>query len=445
MFDTFGRKLMNWEKRYEDKIVSAKEAISYIRPGDTIHSTMFSSVPYALFKELTKQKDRLSDVNIYMGFGGRLYRPLANFYNGHVNINSMFFGPAERTFKYKLGSNIGMQVLQLSQSFDDRANYHKADVIMMAATPPNENGDMSFGLIPIDTELCHMARHVIIQVNRNIPYIRGVDNMINIRDVTCVVDKTERLCVLNEKEPNESDIKIAELIAERIPDGACLQFGIGGLSAAMGKTCRDKKHLGIHTEMFVEAMIDLIKYGAVDNSRKNIDRGISTFGFAMGSKKMNRFLDHNRACESRRFMYSNNPYIIAQNDNVISVNSAMQVDITGQVAAESIGFKQYSGIGGQLDFVRGSQMSKGGHSYIAFNSLWYDKLGKPHSKIVISHPPGTAVTTPRAEVEYIATEYGIADLKYQTIEQRAKRLIEIAHPDFRDELTYEAKKYGLII
>lgn len=436
---------MNWERKYADKIVSIKEAIKYIRPGDTIHSTMFSSVPYALFKELTKQKDRLSDVNIYMGFGGKIYRPLANFYNGHVNINSMFFGPAERIFKYKMGSKINYQILQLSQSFDDRANYHKADVIMMAATPPDENGDMSFGLIPIDTELCHMARNVILQVNRNIPFIRGIDNMINIRDVTCVVDKTERLCVIDEKEPNESDIKIAELIAERIPDGACLQFGIGGLSTAMGEACKDKKHLGIHTEMFVESMIDLIKCGAVDNSRKSIDRGITTFGFAMGSKKMNRFLDCNPECESRRFVYSNNPYIIAQNDNVISVNSAMQVDITGQVAAEGIGFKQHSGIGGQLDFVRGSQMSKGGHSYIAFNSQWFDKLGKPHSKIVISHPPGTAVTTPRAEVEYIVTEFGVADLKYQTLEERAKRLIEIAHPDFKDELTYEAKKYGLII
>ena len=436
---------MSWTAKYADKIVSAKEAIEYIRPGDTIHSTMFSSIPYALFKELTKHKDRLSNVNIYMGFGGCLYRPLANMFNGHVNINSMFFGPAERIFKYKLGSNIGFQVLQLSQSFDDRAHYHKVDVIMMAATPPDEDGNMSFGLIPIDTELCHMARNVIIQVNKNIPFIRGVDNMINIKDVTCVVNKNERLCVLKENEPNESDRKIAALIAEHIPDGACLQFGIGGLSAAMGEVCRDKKHLGIHTEMFVEAMIDLIKRGAVDNSMKKIDRGISTFGFAMGSKKMNKFLDHNPYCETRRFMYSNNPYVIAQNDNVISINSAMQIDITGQVAAESIGFKQYSGIGGQLDFVRGSQMSKGGHSFIAFNSTWTDKMGKPHSKIVLSHPAGTAVTTPRSEVEYIVTEYGIADLKYQTLEQRAKRLIAIAHPDYRDELTYEAKKVGLII
>ena len=436
---------MSWKEKYRDKIVSAKEAISYVQPGDTIQSTMFSSIPYALFKEMTKQSDRLTNVNIYMGFGGCLYRPLANIYNEHVKINSMFMGPAERLFKNKLGSNIGFQVLQLSQSFDDRAHYHKGDIIMMAATPPDENGDMSFGLIPIDTELCRMAKYVIIQVNKNIPFIRGVDNMINIRDVTCVVNKTEKLCTLNASESKDSDRKIAALITERIPDGACLQLGIGGLSTAMGECLKNKKHLGIHTEMFVESMIDLIECGAVDNSMKSIDKGISTFGFAMGSKRMNKFLDNNPTCESRVFSYSNNPYIIAQNDNVVSVNSALQIDITGQVAAESIGFKQHSGIGGQLDFVRGSQMSKGGHSYIAFNSTWTDKLGKPHSKIVISHPAGTAVTTPRSEVEYIVTEYGVADLKYQTLEQRAKRLIAIAHPDYREELTKEAKKLGLII
>ena len=178
---------------------------------------------------------------------------------------------------------------------------------------------------------------------------------------------------------------------------------------------------------------------------KAIDKGISTFGFAMGSDRLNKFLDHNPLCESRRFMYSNDPYVIAKNDNVISVNSAMQVDITGQVAAEGIGFKQYSGIGGQLDYVRGSQLSKGGHSFIALESTRREKDGSVKYKIVISHPAGTPITTPRAEVEYIVTEYGVADLKYETLDVRAKRLIAIAHPDFREELTAEAKKLGLIV
>ena len=434
---------MNWRKQYADKIVSAKEAVSRIQSGDIIQSTLFSSIPYALFKELGKQRRRLENVNIYMGFGGAIYRPLFKPCNGHVNINSMFYGPAERSFRNKLGSDIKFQVLQLSHSFDDRCNYHRGNVVMMAATPPDEDGNMSFGLAPMDTEICTMAREVIVQVNESIPFVRGVDNMINIADVTCIVDKTEDVCVLDEVAPKLSEVKICDLIAERIPDGACLQFGIGGLSTAMGSRCKDKKHLGIHSEMFVESMVDLLECGAVDNSMKSIDKGISTFGFALGSKRMNDFLDHNPLCETRRFMYSNDPYVIAQNDNVISVNSAMQIDLTGQVAAEGIGFKQYSGIGGQLDFVRGAQMSKGGHSFIAMDSTRIDKKGKRHSKIVLAHPMGTPVSTPRAEVEYIVTEYGIADLKYQTIEERAKRLIAIAHPDYRDELTHDAKKAGL--
>ena len=413
---------MNWREKYAHKLVTPHEAISHIRSGDTIHSTMYSSLPYALFEELGAQKNRLEGVNIYMGFGGGLYRPLAKACNGHVDVNSLFLGPAERTFIYKMGSRVHTQVLQLSRTYDDRANVHPGDVIMMAATPPDENGVMSFGLTPMDTALCHAARDVIVQINENVPYVYGKDNMINIEDVTCAIDKTEELCVMPDSTPSELDNRIADLIAERIPDGAC-----------------------IHTELFVESMVDLMECGAVDNSRKNIDRGISTFGFAMGSGRMNKFLDHNPLCESRRFMYSNDPYIIAQNDNVISVNSAMQVDITGQVASEGIGFRQYSGIGGQLDYVRGAQLSRGGHSFIALSSTHVDKAGVPHSKIVMSHPAGTPVTTPRAEVEYIVTEYGVADLKYETLENRAKRLISIAHPDFRDELTAEAKKLGLII
>ena len=436
---------MDWREKYADKIVSAQEAISHVRSGDTIHSTMFSSLPYALFDELGAQKNRLENVNIYLGFGGGLYRPLAKACNGHVNVNSLFLGPAERMFMYKMGSRVNVQVLQLSRTYDDRSRVHPGDVIMMAATPPDENGRRSFGLTPMDTALCEAARDVILQVNENVPFVRGVDNMINIKDVTCVIDKTQELCVMSPSEPSELDNKIADIIAERIPDGACIQFGIGGLGIAMGYRCKNKRHLGIHTELFVESMADLMECGAVDNSMKAIDKGISTFGFAMGSDRLNKFLDHNPLCESRRFMYSNDPYVIAKNDNVISVNSAMQVDITGQVAAEGIGFKQYSGIGGQLDYVRGSQLSKGGHSFIALESTRREKDGSVKSKIVISHPAGTPITTPRAEVEYIVTEYGVADLKYETLDVRAKRLIAIAHPDFREELTAEAKKLGLIV
>ena len=213
----------------------------------------------------------------------------------------------------------------------------------------------------------------------------------------------------------------------------------------MGGACRDKRHLGIHTELFVDSMMDLIECGAVDNSRKQIDVGLSTFGFAMGSERMHSFLNYNKSCQSRRFCYSNDPYVIAQNDNVVSVNSAMQIDLTGQVASEGVGFRQHSGTGGQLDYVRGAQMSKGGHSFIALDATRRDKAGNLISKIVLAHPEGTPITTPRTEVEYIVTEFGIANLRFASLEERAKSLINIAHPDFRDELSFQAKKVGLIV
>lgn len=436
---------MDWRKEYADKIVSAQEAISHVRSGDIIGATMFSSLPYALLDELGAQKGRLENVRMYLGFGGQLYRPLAKACNGSIQVNSMFFGPVERSFRYKFGSHVDFQPIQLSQIFIDRYCYHKADVIMMAAAPPDESGMLSFGATPMDTVLCEAAREVIVQINENVPFIYGKDNMIHIKDVSCIVDKTDKICVLEPAEPRESELKIAEHIAPFISDGSCIQFGIGGLATAMGRACRDKRHLGIHTELFVDSMMDLIECGAVDNSRKQIDVGLSTFGFAMGSERLHSFLNYNKSCQSRRFCYSNDPYVIAQNDNVVSVNSAMQIDLTGQVASEGVGFRQHSGTGGQLDYVRGAQMSKGGHSFIALDATRRDKAGNLISKIVLAHPEGTPITTPRTEVEYIVTEFGIANLRFASLEERAKSLIDIAHPDFRDELSFQAKKVGLIV
>ena len=214
----------------------------------------------------------------------------------------------------------------------------------------------------------------------------------------------------------------------------------------MGHNLSCRKDLGIHTEMFVETMVELMKCGAVNNSKKNICRGFTTYGFANGSRKMYEFMDHNEHIEARPFRWVNDPRIIAQNDNMVSVNGALQIDLTGQVCAESIGQKQYTGTGGQVDFVRGARWSKGGMSFIAMPSSRIDsKTGKRVSKISLTLPLGSAVTTLRSDIQYFVTEYGIADLEDEPLDVRAKRLIEVAHPDFRDELRFEAKKPGLII
>ncbi len=436
---------MNWREKYKDKLVSPEEAISHIRSGDRIHSTLFNSIPYALLDELGNQASRLENVELWLGAASDQYIPLKRKCNDHIKITSAFHGPAERVYRDMFRSKIDLQVIQLSRICEDRLYYHPGDVIMMAAAPPDENGMVSFGLTPIDTVICKGARDLIVQFDENLPYVWTPESMVHMDDITCAIDCTWKITDIPKKPPTENQLKIAANIAERIPDGACIQFGIGGIGDAVGQFCMDKKHLGIHTELFTDSMIDLMECGAVDNSMKNIDKGISIFGISAGGTRMNKFMDHNPACQNRRFNYSNNPYVIAKNDNVYSINSGMQVDFSGQVASEGIGYKPFSGIGGQLDYVRGAQMSKGGHSFIAMESVYKNKLGMRKSRICLYHPKGTAITTPRSEVEFIVTEYGIANLKYESMATRAKRLIEIAHPDFRDKLTWQAKRAGFFI
>ena len=212
----------------------------------------------------------------------------------------------------------------------------------------------------------------------------------------------------------------------------------------VGKNLKHLKDLGIHTEMFCDTMVELIKCGAVNNSKKKVLPGKTVFGLCQGKKITYDFLDHNTEVEMRSTSWVNNPYIIGRNDNVVSINSALAVDLTGQVCAESIGLRQYSGAGGHCDFVRGARASNGGQSFIAFYSTYNKKDGTVGSKIDLTLPLGSVVTTRRNDVHCIVTEYGVADLRYKSIEERAKALISIAHPDFRDELTFGAKKAGLI-
>ena len=240
-------------------------------------------------------------------------------------------------------------------------------------------------------------------------------------------------------------MKIAGHIVERVPDGATIQLGIGGVASAIGGFLKEKRDLGIHTEMFVNALVDLLKCGAANNSKKTLLPGKTVLGFSLGSQEMYDFMDHNPDIEARPFEFVNDPRVIAQNDNMISINGAMQVDLMGQVCAESIGPRQFSGTGGQADFVRGANWSRGGMSFLALPSTLTTKSGEVKSKISAVLPLGSVVTTPRADVQYVVTEYGVADLRNEPLDVRAKRLIAIAHPDFRDKLTYEAKQAGMLI
>lgn len=282
---------------------------------------------------------------------------------------------------------------------------------------------------------------ILLDVNDQMPRVMG-DCLIHISQVTALCESSRPLLVLNNPPLSDDDKKIGQMIADEVCDGATLQLGIGGIPNAVGVLLKDKKDLGLHTEMFTDSMVDLLECGAVTNMKKPIHVGKTVATLAWGSKKMYDFMDDNPAFEMYPVSYINNPAVIAQHDNFVSVNSCIEVDLFGQVCSESIGPKHYSGAGGQLDFVRGANMSKGGKGFIAMMST---AKGGTISKIKPVLTPGSIVTTPRNEVDFLVTENGIVRLKGQTASERAKMIISLAAPQFREELEFEAKKMNLII
>jgi 4-hydroxybutyrate CoA-transferase len=277
------------------------------------------------------------------------------------------------------------------------------------------------------------------------PFVCGAGCLIPAARADALVPLDEELPEMHMPEPTPEQRAIAGHIAERVPDGACVQFGIGGVSAAIGEALMVRRELGCHSEMFTDPLMKLMQAGVITNSRKSFCPGRTVFTNALGTAELYRFMNRNPALEAHPTAWLNDPRNIAKNDGMISVNGALCVDLTGQVCAESIGFRQFSGTGGQLDYVRGARWSRGGKSFLTLPSVHVDKAGVQRSNISLTLPTGSIVTTPRADVHYIVTEYGAADLQDEPVDVRAKRLIEIAHPDYRDELTFQAKKAGYIV
>ena len=319
--------------------------------------------------------------------------------------------------------------------------YH--DLCAFTVSPMDEDGYFSLGLTGSSVyTYVETSDRVFVEVNPAMPYVpNGVK--LHITDITGVCETdSPMLYAPAPGEPDEVSKKIGGYIAERIPNGATVQLGIGAIPDAVGNLLKDKRHLGIHTEMFTESMVDLIEAGAVDNLMKPIHKGYTVTTFAFGSKRLFDFCDHNTKIKILPVEQVLDPEIIAQHDNFVSINAGLEVDFFGQVCAESAGPKIISGTGGQLDFVRGAVKSKGGQSFIAFPST--AKNGTV-SRIKSILTPGSVVTTGKNEVDMIVTEYGIAKMRGRSIGQRARDLIAIAHPDFREELTFEAKKRHLMI
>ena len=319
---------------------------------------------------------------------------------------------------------------------------YEYDAFCVAVSPMDSHGYFSLALNGSYAEaMMDKTRRIFIEVNEEQPRCL-CGTQIHISQVDAIVENTHELPVLPPVVLDETSIVIGNLIAEQIPDGACIQLGIGAIPDATGMALKAKKDLGIHTEMFTDSMVELIECGAVNNSRKQIHRGKTVTTFAYGSKRIYDFIDDNPSVEVLPVDYVNDPEVICKNDNMISINAALEVDFFGQVCAESVGTKHMSGSGGQIDYVRGACQSKGGKSFIAFTST---AKGGTISKIKPILTPGAICTTSKNDVDYIVTEYGIAHLRGRSLGDRTRQLISIAHPDFRDELTFEAKKRGILI
>ena len=321
-------------------------------------------------------------------------------------------------------------------------NYYEPDVFITEVSPMDKHGYFSLGTVSSLSEASiEKAKRVFVVVNDNQP--RAVCGLqIHVSQVDAVIEDNHELAVLPANVLDETSKTIGGYIAEMIPDGACIQLGIGAIPDATGMALKNKHDLGIHTEMFTDSMVELIECGAVNNSKKQIHRGQSVTTFAYGSQRIYDYIDDNPAIAILPVDYVNNPEIICQNDNMISINAAVEIDLWGQVCAETIGTRHLSGTGGQVDFVRGACQSRGGKSFIAFTST--AKNGTA-SKIQPILTPGAVCTTSKNDVDYVVTEYGVAHLRGQSLGSRVKQLIAIAHPDFRDQLTFEAKKRGMMI
>ena len=441
---------MDYSQEYKQKLVSADEAVKLIKSGDWVDFGWCTNTVDALDQALAKRTDELTNVNLR---GGILLKPLATFAREdageHFTWNSWHMSGIERKMISR-GCAFYSPI-----RYSELPRYYREldcpdDVAMFQVAPMDSHGYFNFG--PSASHLgamCQTAKHIIVEVNENMPVcLGGYDNCLHISQVDGIIegDNPPIDQLGGGGAPTEVDQAVARLVVDRIPNGACLQLGIGGMPNAIGAMIAesDLKDLGVHTEMYVDSFVDMAKAGRITGRCKNIDNGRQVYAFGAGTQKMYDYLDNNPECMSVPVDYTNDVRVISSLDNFISINNAIDVDLYGQVNAESSGTRAISGAGGQLDFVLGAYLSKGGKSFICLSSTFFNKkTGQNESRIRPTLHPGSVVTDTRANTDYLVTEYGVARLKGLTAWERAEALINIAHPDFREQLIADAQKMGL--
>lgn len=440
---------MDYQKLYQEKLVSAEQAAAVVKSGDWVDYGWTTITPVAVDKALAKRMPELYNVN----FRGGILMWVPEIFKienpgEHLTWNSWHMSGIERK-AYTQGYAFYAPIRYSELPRYYRESQTKPDVAIFQVAPMDEHGYFNFG-----PNASHMAalvetsKVVIVEVNENIPNcLGGFENAVHISDIDMIVegDNPDVAQMGAGGAATEVDEAVAKLIVEEIPNGACLQLGIGGMPNAVGSLIAksDLKDLGVHTEMYVDAFVDIAAAGKITGANKSIDKGRQVYAFGAGTKKLYDYLNNNPACMSAPVDYTNDIRQISALDNFMSINNAVDIDLFGQVNAESSGVKHISGAGGQLDFVLGAYLSKGGKSFICCSSTFTTKDGTLKSRILPTLNPGSIVTDTRANIHYLVTEYGKVNLKGLSTWQKAEAIISVAHPQFRDELIKDAEKMNI--
>jgi acetyl-CoA hydrolase len=436
---------MDFNQVYKARIATPEEAVRHIKDGDRLFLTGNCSVPQRVLAALVDYAPSLHNVEICQALSIGPADYTAPEMAGHVRVNSMFISPNVRKAVHEGRADFTPVLLsEFTLLFKNKVL--PLDVALIHVSPPDEHGFCSLGLeVGLTKSPAESAKLIIAEVNQQMPRTLG-DSFIHVSRLHCMVpvDYAPPEMLMGGEGTSAETEKIAGYIADMIPDGATMQMGIGAIPDAVLKYMFAKKDLGVHSELFSDGVIDLVEAGVLTNARKTLHPGKIVAGFVMGSNRLYKWVDDNPLIELHPTEYVNDPFVIAQNERMVAINSAIEVDLTGQVCADSIGPKLYSGVGGQLDFIYGASRSKGGVPIIAMPSTTTLRDGSVVSRIVPMLKQGAGVVTTRNHVRYIVTEYGVAELYAKTIRQRAMALINIANPDFREDLKKQAKELHYI-
>ncbi len=440
---------MSYIKEYAEKLVTAEEAVKVVNSNDQVDYGWATGTPVALDKALAARADELENVNLHGGilmWAPEIFK--VDHAADHFTWNSWHLGGIERkAVSQGIAYYCPLRYSELPRYYREHIGH--INVAMFQVTPMDKHGYFNFGPNASHMKaVCEVADVIIVEVNEKMPRcLGGFEEGIHISEVDYIVEgnNPDMGQMGAGGAPTEVDAAVAKLIVEEIPDGACLQLGIGGMPNTVGSMIAesDLKDLGVHTEMYVDAFVDISKAGKITGLKKNIDRGKQVYAFGAGTQKLYDFLDDNPECMSAPVNYTNCTENIAKIDNFMSINNAVDIDLYGQISSESSGIKQISGAGGQLDFVLGAYASKGGKSFICCSATFTSKDGTMHSRIRPTLTEGSAVTDARPNTHYVVTEFGKVCLKGMSTWERAEALISIAHPDFRDELIAEAEKMNI--